>query len=218
MFKGVTLKDVLAAIGIFLVIATFLKEFFGVSVIGKKIYKGAPLLWKWIMRNATFTKEVLNRLEEMNTDIKQVKVQVEYNGGASIKDAVRRIEQRQERLYSMIELNNIRLDIHDESNDRMSFRMDSGGAIVFINDAFLKFFGYSEKDVMGFAWESIVNGEDLRHVQEKWERTIEKQSRFYDEHGLCDVDGKCHDCIVRAYPICEGSVLKGFYGTVDIKK
>jgi PAS domain S-box-containing protein len=210
VLRGVTLKDVLAAIGILLVFATLLKEVFGVSVIGKKLYKGAPLLWKWIIKMATYRKEVLSKLEEMTTDLKHVKVQVEYNGGSSMKDALRRIEE-------MVHFHGVRMDILDESNERMNFRMDSAGAVIFINDAFLKFFGYSEKDVMDFAWESLVRDEDLKHVQEKWTRAISKQSRFYDEHGICDIEGNCHECIVRAYPICERDVLKGYYGTIDIK-
>jgi PAS domain S-box-containing protein len=210
VFKGVSLKDVLAAIGVMLVFATLLKEVFGVSVIGKKLYKGAPLLWKWIIKMATYRKEVLSKLEEMTMDLKQVKVQVEYNGGSSMKDALRRIE-------AMVQFHDLRMDILDESNDRMNFRMDSTGAITFINDAFLKFFGYSEKDVLGFAWESTVRDSDLKHVQEKWTRVIDKQSRFYEEYGICDIEGACHECIVRAYPICEREVLKGYYGTIDVK-
>jgi PAS domain S-box-containing protein len=210
MFKDVTLKDVLAAIGILLVFAGAMKELFGVSVIGKKIYRGAPLLWKWIIKMATYRKEVLSKLEEMTTDIKHVKCQVEYNGGSSMKDALRRIEE-------MVRFHDLRMDILDESNDRMNFRMDATGAIIFINDAFLKFFGYSEKDVMDFAWESTIRDSDLKHVQEKWTRAIDKQGRFYDEHGICDIEGICHECIVRAYPICEREILKGYYGTIDIK-
>jgi PAS domain S-box-containing protein len=211
MMKGITLKDVLAAVGIMLVFATLLKEVFGVSVIGKKIYKGAPMLWKWIIRNATYRKEMLNRMDMMLTDIRAVKEQVEYNGGASMKDAVKRIE-------GLVKFHELRMDILDESNDRMNFRMDDHGACTFINDAFLKFFGYSEKDVLGFSWESIIADEDIEEVREKWDRAIEKANRFYGEYGICDIHGHCHQCVVRAYPICEGPLLKGFYGTIDIKK
>jgi PAS domain S-box-containing protein len=203
-------EKILGVIAGVILLNQFLKEVFGISVIGKKIYKGAPMVWKWIMRSSIHRKEMDNKLDILIQDMKHVKVQVEYNGGSSMKDAVRRIEQK-------VDYNVMRMNIMDMCSDRMTFKMDKNGSCTFINDSFLKCFGYAENDILEFSFENIIHEDDVPGIRLKWQRAIDKKSRFYDEQRIYDVHGTEFKVIVRAYPVIEDNGnLKEFYGTIDI--
>jgi PAS domain S-box-containing protein len=115
-----------------------------------------------------------------------------------------------------VNYNAIRMDINDMCSDRMCFRMDKVGACISINDAFLKFFGYSEHDIMDYSFENVIHEEDVPEMRLKWARAIEKKSRFSDEQRIVDVNGGVHHCLVRAYPIMDGENLMEFTGTIDL--
>lgn len=216
LVKHISLKDVLAAIAIVLLIQKFLKEIFGINMIGQKIYKGAPLIWKWIMRTAIERREIHNKLD-------MIMAEVTYNSGSSLKDTVRRIETSvnghttlMKYLQKEVDFNSLRLDISDIGNDRMTFRFDGEGRCKFINEAFLKTFGYTERDMLGFNWESIIDDDDLEDVRDKWKRAIQTKSRYFNEQKMWNIKREQKLVRVIGYPIIEEGVLAEFYGTLDI--
>jgi PAS domain S-box-containing protein len=97
----------------------------------------------------------------------------------------------------------------------MVFKLDANGACFFINDSFLKRFGYTEGDIEGFNWESVIHEDDREDVKKKWQRAIEKKSRFYNEQRVFTQSGEVVNCKVIGYPVLENGHLKEFYGTVD---
>lgn len=211
LLKGITFSDVLAAIGVLMCFGAFMKEFFGVNMIGKKIYKGAPLWWKALMKFFTRSKEVDAKLDLLIEEIREVKKQVEYNGGSSMKDAVRRIEQKQEYGIQLQEIN-------DRCSEQMKFYMDSTGGCVFINDAFLRCFKWTEADVLGYCFEMLVLEEDVEEMRVKWNMAISRKSKFYDEQQIRDSSGAYHKCCVKASPVMVGKELIKFVGTIEFIK
>ena len=213
----ITLERLALLLTTLVTVSTVLEKFFGINLIGKKIYKGAPALWKWVMGGTIFRKEMTKKVDE-------VLAEVTFNGGKSLKDIVKQLANITEQqtlmlvdMKSRMEFNTFRLDLSDMANDRMIFRLDKNGACTFINDAFLKFFGYTEHDVLKYSFESIIKQEDLPHLQEKIKRAIETENDFYSEHRICDIAGAEFPCIVRGFKILEQGKLKEFWGTIDIK-
>ena len=208
--------SVAAFIGAVLLIGKFFKDVFGIEAFGKRIYKGEPLIWKWMMSSSIYRAETQKQLREILDEQKRIRAQVEFNGGTSIKDAVQRIEERQIIMQSEVKQMATRMDINDMCSERMRFKMDDSGACTFINDAFLKCFGYTEKDVLEFSFENLVHDADVPEMREKWTRAIEKKGRFYDEQRIIHINGEIYNCVVRAYPIIDNGILKGYEGTIDI--
>jgi PAS domain S-box-containing protein len=214
-FRDITWTDALAAVGVLLMISKFLKEVFGVDMVGRKIYRGAPLAWKWMIRSATDRKDMHNKLD-------RIVAECTYNSGTSLKDAVKRIENTclvqtdmLRDLKSRSDMHSLRLDIADLNNRRMTYRMDKTGSCTFINDAYLKQFGYTERDILGHNWESIIHEDDLEEVQQRWKRAIEIKGRYYSEHRIYDGQGDVHRVCSIGYPVVIDEQLQGFYGTAD---
>ncbi len=194
-------------------LTTLLKNVFGVNVIGKKIYE---LLWKWIMRSSIHRREMDFKMNTLLGSVAEIKHQVTFNGGSSLKDIVASHTSMLSEMNTKLTFNQLRLDVNDMCSDRMTFKVDKHGACTFINDAFLKCFDYSEKDVLGFAFENLVHDEDVKEMRDKWARCIEKKTKFIDEQRIFTKDAKALNCLVRAIPLIEGDELHGFYGTIDI--
>lgn len=202
-----------------LTVQKILAEVFGITMLGKKIYKGAPGIWKRLIARAVFRKE-------MSTKVDTIIAMLEFNGGNNIKDIVKRVEAKLEthtllfkELKTATEYNALRLDLRDQSDDRMLFKLDAGGACIFINDAFLKWFSYTEKDILDHGWESIICGKDLPEVLATIDRAIKNKTGFYTEHKICDRQGQEYECIVRGYAIknTDGELFQ-FFGTIDLKE
>jgi PAS domain S-box-containing protein len=155
--------------------------------------------------------------------VEKIKHEVEFNDGSSLKDAVhRQIDATTqnhlllELLQSQIALVNIRIEILDASNPQMLFRLSADLECIFINEAFLKFFGWLESDIKGFGWDVAICENDKDISIKKWKRARELKARYHNEQSLCDREGTEYRCLVRGYPIIENHVLKGFFGIVDL--
>lgn len=225
--KELTISQIWAAVSTvllaLLLFSKFFKDVLGIEAFGKKIYKGAPLVWKYIMRRAIFRKDMELKMDRMGKAVEEMNKQMQYNGGTSLMDAVRRIENMQagqnlqlQDLARNLSYTVARMDINELCSERMCFRVNNEGACISINDAFLKQFGYIESDITGFSFENTIHEDDLPEARQKWQRAIDKCSRFYDEQRVYDKKGELYSVIVRAYPIVHDGKLKEFVGTIDI--
>lgn len=199
-----------------LLASKFFKDVFGIEALGKKIYKGAPLIWKWFMQSSIFRKDVNDRLDLIMMKMGKIEEQVHTNGGGSMKDSLVRIENDITEMKGQVKENASKNDARDMCSERWLFRLGKDGSCTFINDAFLKYFGYPESSVLGWEFENIVHDDDVLEMRNKWNMAIERKSKFYDEQRIMDIDGKVHDCVVKGYPICRDKELVEFYGTIDL--
>jgi PAS domain S-box-containing protein len=207
---------ILKVVAALIVVAAFFEKVVGVTLTGKKIYKGAPALWKRIMVARTF------RLE-MRAEVKEIRDELKYNGGSSTKDMIKMLIDNDSKKTQILErlesgMNDMRLiqKINDITSDQMKFSMDHQGSCTFINEAFLKMFGYTWRDLEGFNWESVIHDDDIEEVQARWKSAIQKRSRYTGEQRIVCANGECKYVRVTGYPIVENGELKGFYGTVEI--
>ncbi len=218
MANDLTIAQLLAALGwvvaAILGISKLWKAFFG-NEPWKDIKKGFPLISKYIWRDAIFRKDMMNKVDEMFKIICKVQAEVNYNGGNSTKDMVRKTSTLLETVTLLIETCNKRMDIADLANERMTFRIDTDGACTEINEVFLKKFGYSEDDVKGFAFEQIVVEDDVKEMRVKWQRAITQKGRFYDEQRIYDSGGIVHECCVRGFPVEINGKLIEFTGYIE---
>lgn len=186
-----------------LALAGVLKEVFGYDTFGKRLFTSIAGLLRNMISSQEFRKEV-------REGMKAIRAQVETNGGTSLKDSVIRIEKR-------LSLYIAKQEIYEDASERMLFESDNTGAVIFINDAFLKHFGYTDSDILGFGYEGVVHPGDRKEMREGWEYAIERGSKFTDEQRILNTrTGKYERCCVRAYPISEDGKLSQFAGTIDI--
>lgn len=184
------------------------KAIFG-SEFSTDVKKGFPMFMKWVFKDATWKTEMMNEL-------RQIKNEVAYNGGAvTLSMAFKQLEADNRQLKRMVQHNKALRDITDLCSDKMIFRMNHEGACTFINDSFLKFFGWVESDVLDYAFEDVVHPEDVPDMRLKWQKAISTKKPFKDDQRIRDVNGVYHDCIVRAHPVVLDMELAEFSGTID---
>lgn len=140
------------------------------------------------------------------------------NGGESVKDTI--IEVRVMLNASVRDRSLIKqhLEIEDKLSDRMMFKIDEAGRCSFISNAFLKFFGWSESDMIGDNWIFCIDDRDVAIVEIKWDMAFKSVSRYYNKQHIKDSVGCSHYCLVIAYPIVVNDELVGFRGVVEVIK
>lgn len=166
-------------------------------------------------RDAQFT--------EQNEMLNTIKSEVTLNGGKSMKDAVNRLLRHDdEKWKALIEirecvrLNSLRLDIADEADKRMTFRLSATGECVSISSIFLRFFGWTEKDMLGTDWDFCIAKQSHADVMAKWDKAIAKKQHYRNDQFMVDSDGNEHYCRVEGYPMIDDGVLQYFHGTVIV--
>lgn len=164
------------------------------------------------------------RFDSLETSLFNIEKEVTLNGGGSIKDAVTRLVRHDGGTWDiMVELResarltNLRLDILDESDKRLHFRMSAGLECTSISSTFLRFFGYTEQDMIGTDWEFCIADRSRAEVNMKWQRSVQKRVQYRNEQFIVDSDGKEYRCLVRGYPVNDvDGQFSGFYGTVEV--
>ena len=162
---------------------------------------------------------------KLHHSVAHIEKEVTLNGGGSIKDAVTRLVRHDAGTWEILvelrdtsRITNLRLDLTDEADKRMSFRISPLLECTKISDTFLRFFGYTENDVLGTDWEFCISDRCRDEVAARWRRAAERRTPYRNEHQiLVDSDGKEYKCLVRGFPTnnVDGE-FDGFYGTVEV--
>jgi PAS domain S-box-containing protein len=202
--KGINYAWLTGAIGI---VTTVLDSVFGRG----KIIK---VLWLVIKRAGGYVGShfaLPRKVKQIEVDITQIKKEVTYNGGLSMKDSIRELTAMTGELLIISKA-------REEWDDKMIFRLNEKGECTSINRAFLTHFKWLERDVLGKNWENIIKASDLPQVQEKIERAIESKADYRDEHYILTSEHDSELCRVQASPIIHEGLLRGFLGTIQIIK
>lgn len=156
-------------------------------------------------------EKVLALVEALSEDSATIKKEVTYNGGSSLKDAVRKNQETLDETVS-------RLDISDISNDRMIFKINKKGECTFINNAFLDYFGHPENALLGRGWHFCFHPDERDNVLKMWEYALKYHSRYRLVQRIIDKYGNYHTALVQGIPLGNEDYFKGFLGTIDLIK
>jgi PAS domain S-box-containing protein len=160
---------------------------------------------------------------ELTQSVEIIKGEMVVNGGKSIKDSVNRLLRHDVEKWATIQtvrealdVINLRQDIADEADRRMTFKLSPQGECTYICAAFLRFFGYTDEDVLATDLEFCISPKSIGEVRERWGRAMEKRIHYRNNQFLLDSDGKEYYCCVKIYPVKRDEEFKGFFGTVDL--
>jgi two-component system, OmpR family, sensor histidine kinase VicK len=117
------------------------------------------------------------------------------------------LAESEARFRNMAEGSNIYIAMSDET-----------GRIIYVNQAWMKFTGRHEPELMDFNWTSILHPEDRERHLEVYQDAINSQSSFHDSYRLRTGDGQYRwllvDGSVRRYN--DGSFAGHIGAAVDI--
>lgn len=207
------------------VLLKFVKEFKEVKTFLTDAYCKLKSWWLWAYKKAMWRKQFSELmvkqnivLEQMEKRLGSIESEVKYNGGKyKLTDAVKDIQIGQIEMKGQLKENAAIRRAHELCSDKMSFWMDAEGRCTFISEAFLRHFGCQESDVIAYNFENIVHDDDRHEMRLKWNKAIDTKTKYRDEQRIkkCGT-GEFVKVLVKAEPVEVDSVLKSFYGTIEI--
>ena len=103
--------------------------------------------------------------------------ELQTNGGSSIKDALKRIENR---LTIIDAKHKTILSLENEP----IWESDEFGNCVWVNHSYLKMTGFDFEYLKNAGWVSIINEIDRSRVREEWKRAVEEKRIFSCEYTI----------------------------------
>lgn len=186
-------------------------------------------------------KSFSNKALETKLDI--IVAELQYNGGSSLKDAVRRLELAIEtkkddisKIYESID--NIKDELHELRNSVESkqgnlvakftamldqpstppmFEANSEGECTWVSSTYIAMLGKPIHELLGWGWVSSIHSDDADEVRDKWELCVEEKRVFEHTYRFIDAHEKVIKVKCRATPIMNNGVVTGWIGMLNLQ-
>lgn len=160
--------------------------------------------WIW----ARMLKPFLTHIEKRNklfADLAEAALQLKPNGGSSLWDKIRSIEERQ-----------IQMDLRQwcffSTSDVGVFETDHEGCITKISQAYTRWTGRGAEEFMGWGWQNAIHPAHLDEVADAWADAVREKRRFEHIVTLRSPSGEPIEIVTEAVPIMIHGELKCFFG------
>lgn len=153
--------------------------------------------------------EIFSNQQSIVDRVSKIEKELTHNGGTSIKDAIKRIEDKMLKHDAYIKLR-----MHLEHSP--SFECDLSGDVVWINRSYTEVFGLSISDIKGKRWLATIHYDDKEEVIQEYERILhDKRSGELKFRVL--IRNKYQNCIVRIWPMekDDGEII-GWFGYSEV--
>lgn len=155
-------------------------------------------------------KEELKKLNDINSTINTIKLELQPNGGSSIKDKINMIEEH-------LTLANLRWRLLNTGNPIAVFECDEKGMITFANPAMVELFGLTEEELLGKGWlKALLDQEKRQEVWQSWDDAIKQDIPYEDYFTIKNAKtGKSVKCKATAIAHrTRKNKIIGYYGTI----
>jgi len=132
------------------------------------------------------------------------------NGGTSMKDALARIEKRQQRLDAFMRA---QLNIHNVA----LFRASTDGKFYEVNRQYQRMTGLGLEELKGEGWYNAVAPKCRERVGKMWDEAIESEREFNEDIFMVHSSGKTFKVHINVYKeMCAEGTIQGYLGVVHI--
>jgi len=135
--------------------------------------KGSIKCYKWVM-------SVVVPVRKWIRDINTALLQLDFNGGESVKDMVYTTNKNVEKLIGNMELMMGRQVAMLHEIDTPMYECSLDGDLIDVNRAWSVLTGLSKDDAIGQGWKKIIFKEDLNYVIKLGEDFVESGETFID--------------------------------------
>lgn len=193
---------------VLLVVSTMAKHFKVINEAWPSILKVLQWIKNRFLRRALFEQDMragLTKLgfgqERIEERVARVEYEVKDNSGGSMKDCNKRIEKKLDAALNRIAFNELMIEAGYERAGRMKATFNRDAEMIDVNSVFLKFFGWTEKEMLGVGYENMVHEEDRQDLQVKFSRAIHGASKLSEpDLRMFDSDGHVHNVCITGYP------------------
>ena len=135
--------------------------------------KGSLRVYKWVR---SFVVPIRKWIRDINTAL----LQLDFNGGESVKDMVYTTNKNVEKLIGNMELMMGRQVAMLHEIDTPMYECSLDGDLIDVNRAWSVLTGLSKDDAIGQGWKKIIFKEDLNYVIKLGEDFVESGETFID--------------------------------------
>jgi PAS domain S-box-containing protein len=167
------------------------------------------VLWPMLLRVHPIARWIAD-MADLPATVRLVRSELTTNGGASLKDAVLRMEST----IALTEQRHIALVI--DSPDA-KFEADVNGDTRWVNRTYCRLTGQLPEQLTGSGWVNTVAPRDRDRVADEWECAVTEGREFSTAYLIERPDGERVHVRCRTYVMrdCRGSVI-GYSGTLTI--
>ena len=158
----------------------------------------------------THSKTLVNFIKDVisiPSTIKEIKAELKYNGGSSLKDLISKVENRQsiqeQRLCFVL----------DATPNIGVFETDETGACTKVSLGYALMAGMSQQDCLVSGWINNIHPEDRDKVYSEWKNAIEHSRPFYLKYRF-GTEGNYSEVIGKSTPITSKGKITSWIGVI----
>lgn len=164
---------------------------------------------KYIRKGVCEFCEGVKRFFTMGNKVEFVYNELKPNGGASVKDSIKRIEEN-----IIVLMNKHRIIVDDYHTGILE--TDSKGNITWANSTYLEMTNRDLREVLGNGWVNCVAEKDRHAVYTAWKEAFTQQRPFEGIFYIERPDGVLIRVKGFAYPIKGKERIQGYIGKIKI--
>lgn len=166
-------------------------------------------------------KEIAQVGQIVEEKISPIRAEVTTNGGGSIKDVVKRLEEGQtsitdklEHLGSIATKNEGRLSAVTANLPAAYYEMDAVGNVTYVNDSYLKLYDITEQEALHSQnWRTHISNDDLSLIDRSGAKALETQTDWFCSFSVIR-DGVSIPVTARAKALFTNGVFSGYSGAM----
>lgn len=126
------------------------------------------------------------------------------NGGASIKDGLNRIEDKQAILSARMEA------LTSFANPM--YHTDAEGKCTWVSVSYSDKVKTPQESLLGWGWISIIHPDDIEKLRANWLSCVKEERDFKGDFRVISSEGKIYNIISTAHPIKVNNKVTGWVG------
>lgn len=179
---------------------------------------GAALIWYREKLRAwrAFWSSVLNGLRaipDLQADVKGIRYFVSPNGGGSLMDSAKRMEDAISVLSERLEMLTQTVWAENDTDDSVArFHCNVDGENTYVNQTYARWLGVGKSELLGWNFLNVIHPQDVDRVRTHWDQCRREHRQYRMTHRVVTSGGSVLTMAVTATPIPEGGVAKRWIG------
>lgn len=179
---------------------------------------GTALIWyrEKVKAWRVFWSGVLNGLRaipELQADVKGIRYFVSPNGGGSLMDSAKRMEDAISTLSERLEMLTQTVWAENDTDEAIArFHCNVDGENTYVNQTYARWLGVGKADLLGWNFLNVIHPEDVDRVRAHWDQCRREHRQYRMVHRMITSGGVTITVAVTATPIPEDGAAKQWIG------
>lgn len=155
----------------------------------------------------------LQAIPELQADVRGIRYFVSPNGGGSLMDSAKRMEEAISTLSERLEMLTQTVWAENDTDDSVArFHCGVGGENTYVNQTYARWVGVGKSELLGWNFLNVIHPQDVEHVRIHWDQCRREHRQYRMTHRVVTSGGSIITMAVTATPIPEGGVAKRWIG------